>query len=77
MSHVSVLERLNNYDEERVDALLSQISLAIDNATNHKSRTTSKIRVLDVLDGSTFSLSFSRTSALNIIKNYSYNHSQN
>ena len=58
VSHVAILDRLNNYDEEKVDALLNQISLGIDEATNHNSKITSKVRVLD---GSTFSLSFSRT----------------
>ena len=29
VSHVAVLERLNNYDEEKMDAMLNQISLGI------------------------------------------------
>ena len=41
-----------------MDALLNQISRGIDEATNSYSHITSKLKVVD---GSTFSLSFSRT----------------
>ncbi|MFV2016832.1 MAG: hypothetical protein ACC656_15475, partial [Candidatus Heimdallarchaeota archaeon] len=58
VSHVAVLDRLQSYDEEKMDALLNQISRGIDEGTNCYSRITSKLKVLD---GSTFSLSFSRT----------------
>ena len=58
VSHVAILQRLNSYDEEKLDALLNQIMLGSNVATNTYSQATSKVLVMD---GSSITLSLSRT----------------
>lgn len=58
VSHVAILNALNSYEEEKIDALMCQINLGTNAATDFYSQASSKV---NVLDGTTFLFSASRT----------------
>jgi hypothetical protein len=58
VSHVAILDRLNVYDEEKMDALTSQILDGINAGTNRKAKDSSKVKIID---GTSIALSYSRT----------------
>jgi len=55
VSHVSVVKRLQRYDEDKIDAILSQLCRGLNSETQWNG---DRVRIID---GSTFSLSYSRT----------------
>lgn len=57
VSHVAIINRLNAYDEEKLDAMLSQINRGCNSATLRNSQVTAK---LYVIDGTTFTFPMSR-----------------
>lgn len=58
VSHVAILDRLNVYDEEKLDALVSQVLGGINTGINLKGRDTHKVKIID---GTSIVLSYSRT----------------
>lgn len=57
VSHVAVLDRLNQYDEEKMDALMVHILSKLENGVRRTSQDTDRIRIID---GTSFALSYSR-----------------
>ena len=58
VSHVSVIKRLQTYDEDKTDAILSQLCRGLQGLNSETQWNGERVRIID---GSTFSLSYSRT----------------
>ena len=58
VSHVAILNRLNKYDETKIDALISQLLGGINTGIHLGGRDNKKVKVID---GTSIALSFSRT----------------